>query len=93
MFKSYCGPDIRSWSAPVEDLSNWCDEGPIFTYPIGDQWDVMYAPDLVEVKRKDDGMRTIPGSIMGFDPAVFIEYVTDPKDPDYEIGFRAYGFR
>jgi len=29
---------------------------------------------------------------LGFDPAVFIEYVTDPKDPDFEIGFRAYGF-
>jgi arabinoxylan arabinofuranohydrolase len=89
----------------------------------------MYAPDLVEVKRKDgtkeyylyphsrgrnreamvakgnrpdgpftpinisaDRMSTIPGSIMGFDPAVFIEYITDPKDPDYETGFRAYGF-
>ncbi len=128
-FKSYCGPDIRSWSAPVEDLSDWRDEGPIFTYPIDGQWDVMYAPDLVEVKRRDgtkeyylyphsrgrnreamvargsrpdgpftpvnmseDGMSTIPGSIMGFDPAVFIEYITDPKDPDYEIGFRAYGF-
>jgi arabinoxylan arabinofuranohydrolase len=128
-FKSYCGPDIRSWSAPVEDLSNWRDEGPIFTYHVDDQWDVMYAPDLVEVKRKDgtkeyylyphsrgrnreamvakgsrpdgpftpinmteDGLRTEPGSIMGFDPAVFIEYITDPKDPDYEIGFRAYGF-
>src|SRR5512145_1727575 len=31
---SYCGPDIRAWSAPVEDLSNWRDEGSIFTYPI-----------------------------------------------------------
>jgi arabinoxylan arabinofuranohydrolase len=128
-FKSYCGPDIRAWSAPVEDLSDWRDEGSIFTYPVGGQWDVMYAPDLVEVKRKDgtkeyylyphsrgrnreamvakgnrpdgpftpinmtdDGMGTIPGSIMGFDPAVFIEYITDPKDPDYETGFRAYGF-
>ena len=39
-----------------------------------------------------DGMRTVPGSIMGFDPSVFIEYITNPKDPDYEIGFRAYGF-
>jgi len=28
---SYCGPDIRAWSAPVEDLSSWRDEGPIFT--------------------------------------------------------------
>lgn len=128
-FNSYCGPDIRVWSAPVEDLSSWRDEGPVFTYKIDGQWDVMYAPDLVEVKRKDgkkeyylyphsrgrnreamvtkgdrpdgpftpinmteDGLRTVPGSTMGFDPSVYIEYVTDPKDPDYETGFRAYGF-
>ncbi len=128
-YSSYCGPDIRMWSAPVEDLSSWRDEGAIFTYEIDGQWDVMYAPDLVEVKRKDgtkeyylyphsrgpnreamvakgsrpdgpftpinltaDGRRTVPGSILGFDPAVFIEYIDDPKDPDYEIGFRAYGF-
>ena len=128
-FRSYCGPDIREWSAPVEDLSDWRDEGPIFTYPVGGQWDVMYAPDLVEVKRKDgkkeyylyphsrgrnreamvtkgdrpdgpftpvnmteDGMGTVAGSTMGFDPAVFIEYITDPNDPDYSVGFRAYGF-
>ena len=39
-----------------------------------------------------DGKRTVEGSVLGFDPAVYIEYVTDPKDPDYEIGFRAYGF-
>ena len=32
---SYCGSDIRAWSAPVEDLTNWRDEGPIFTYQIG----------------------------------------------------------
>lgn len=128
-YTSYCGPDIRMWSAPVEDLSSWRDEGAIFTYNIEDQWDVMYAPDLVEVKRKDgskeyylyphsrgrgreamvakgsrpngpftpinmteDGRRTVPGSIMGFDPAVYIEYVTDPNDPDFEIGFRAYAY-
>lgn len=126
---SYCGPDIRIWSAPVEDLSSWRDEGPVFTYPIDNQWDVMYAPDLVEVKRKKgkkeyylyphsrgrnreamvakgdrpdgpftpinltaDGKATVPGSILGFDPAVYVEYITDPKDPDYEIGFRAYGY-
>ena len=89
----------------------------------------MYAPDLVEVKRKNgtkeyylyphsrgrnreamvakgsrpdgpftpinltqDGTRTVEGSLLGFDPAIYIEYVTDPKDPDFEIGFRAYGF-
>ncbi|MGE5943647.1 MAG: hypothetical protein ACM31G_04830 [Flavobacteriales bacterium] len=128
-FGSYCGPDIRAWSAPVEDLSNWRDEGAIFTYPISEQWDVMYAPDLVEVKKKDgtkeyilyphsrgrgrepmvakgdrpdgpftpinmteDGTGVLEGSTMGFDPAVYIDYITDPKDPDYEIGFRAYGF-
>jgi hypothetical protein len=126
---SYCGPDIRMWSAPVEDLTEWRDEGPIFTYPIENQWDVMYAPDLVEVKRKngtkeyylyphsrgrnreamvckgtrpdgpfmplnlnEDGTKTVQGSIFGFDPAVYIENITDPKDPDFEIGFRAYGF-
>ena len=126
---SYCGPDIRMWSAPVENLTAWRDEGAIFTYPADGKWDVMYAPDLVEVKRKDgkkeyylyphsrgwrreafvakssrpdgpftvinaseDGRSAIRGSVMGFDPAVYIDYITDPKDPDYEIGFRAYGF-
>lgn len=128
-FTSYCGADIRMWSAPVEDLTNWRDEGAIFTYHIQNQWDVMYAPDLVEIKKKDgtkeyylfphsrgrnreamvckgsrpdgpftpinlneDGTRTLPGSFLGFDPSVFVENITDPNDPDYEIGFRAYGF-
>ena len=128
-FGTYCGFDTRMWSAPVEDLSCWRDEGPIFTYKVDGRMDTMYAPDLVEVKRKngtkeyylypncrgknreamvaksnrpdgpftpinmtEDGLKTLPGSIFGFDPAVYIEYVTDPKDPDYEIGFRAYGY-
>jgi hypothetical protein len=128
-FTSYCGPDIRIWSAPVEDLASWQDEGPVFTYQVDGKWDVMYAPDLVEVKRKDgkkeyylyphsrgqnrepmvakgsrpdgpftpvnlteDGKRTVPGSILGFDPAIYIDYITDPQDPDYQIGFRAYGY-
>ncbi|MDR0895248.1 MAG: hypothetical protein LBN06_08130 [Prevotellaceae bacterium] len=128
-FTEYCGPDIRMWSAPVEDLTNWRDEGAIFTYQTDGRWDVMYAPDLVEIKKKDgtkeyylyphsrgpgreamvckgtrpdgpftpvnlteDGKRTVQGSILGFDPSIFVEYVTDPKDPDYNIGFRAYGF-
>ncbi|MCL1823969.1 MAG: hypothetical protein FWG44_07170, partial [Oscillospiraceae bacterium] len=135
-FSSYCGPDIRAWSAPVEDLTDWRDDGSIFTFqdPKTEKWDVMYAPDMVEVLRRDEnGDRTIreyylyphsrgpgreamvakgtrpdgpfepinlaengrnllPGSVMGFDPAVYIEYVDDPADPDYEIGFRAYGY-
>ncbi|PHQ30601.1 glycoside hydrolase family protein [Leeuwenhoekiella nanhaiensis] len=128
-YTSYCGPDIRIWSAPVGNLSEWTDEGPVFTYQVDGEWDVMYAPDLVEVKDKEgnktyylyphsrgynreamvakgsrpdgpftpinlteDGKRTVPGSILGFDPAIYIEYIDDPADPDYEIGFRAYGY-
>ena len=33
-YTAYCGPDIRMWSAPVEDLSQWRDEGPIFTWSL-----------------------------------------------------------
>ncbi|MCL2363752.1 MAG: hypothetical protein FWC71_03710 [Defluviitaleaceae bacterium] len=127
---SYCGPDIRIWSAPVEDLSDWRDHGAVFTYqsPTTGKWDVMYAPDLVEVNRRNgkreyylfphsrgpgreamvakgdrpDGpftpinvdaeRRLFEGSILGFDPSVYIEQINDPADPDYEIGFRAYAF-
>lgn len=128
-FDSYCGPDIRMWSAPVEDLTDWRDEGSIFTYEKDGKWDVMYAPDLVEVKDKkgkkvyylfphsrgprreamvckgprpdgpftpvnlnEDGSAVVDGSILGFDPSIFIEQITDKKDPDYKKGFRAYGF-
>ena len=52
-YSAYCGPDIRMWSAPVEDLSQWRDEGPIFTHFVDGQWDTMYAPDLVEVKDRE----------------------------------------
>lgn len=127
-YSAYCGPDIRMWSAPVEDLSRWEDEGPIFTHFVDGQWDTMFAPDLVEVKDRktgkktyylyphsrgwrrvpmvckgdrpdgpftpinltDDGRSCVQGSIIDFDPSVFVEYVTDKKDPDYERGFRAY---
>lgn len=128
-FNQYCGADIRMWSAPVEDLTQWRDEGPIFTYQVDGQWDIMYAPDLVEVNRPDgtreyylyphsrgprreamvckgsrpdgpftpvnlteDGKSTVPGSILGFDPSIYVEQITDKSDPDYNIGFRAYGF-
>ncbi|MBN2686061.1 MAG: hypothetical protein JXR40_12330 [Pontiellaceae bacterium] len=127
--RAYCGPDIRAWSAPVEDLTNWRDEGPIFTYEIGGQWDTMYAPDLVEVNKKDgtreyylyphsrgpgreamvakgtrpdgpftpvnlteDGRGTVRGSTMGFDPGVLVDYVTNPDDQDFDIGYRVYGY-
>ena len=128
-FRDYCGPDIRMWSAPVENLNDWRDEGSIFTYNIANQWDVMFAPDLVEVQPQggkkeyylfphsrgngriafvakssrpngpfkvinatDDGQKAVEGSFLGFDPSVFVEKITDANDPDYNIGFRAYGF-
>ena len=55
--ESYCGQDDRQWSAPVEDLSAWRDEGPVFTYRENDRWSTIFAPDLVEVNRRDDGTR------------------------------------
>lgn len=129
-YTQYCGPDIRIWSAPVEDLSQWRDEGPAFTYFVNGQWDTMFAPDLVEVKDKstgkktyylyphsrgwrrvpmvckgerpdgpftpinlaEDGQQCMPGSIIDFDPSVFIENITNKKDKDYDKGFRAYVF-
>ena len=127
---AYCGPDIRMWSAPVEDLSKWRDEGAIFTHYVDGQWDTMYAPDLVEVKDRKTGKKTyylyphsrgyrrvpmvakgdrpdgpfkpinltedqrqcLPGSMIDFDPSVFVENITDKKDKDYDKGFRAYVF-
>lgn len=128
-FDRYCGSDIRMWSAPVEDLTDWRDEGPVFTYEVDGKWDIMYAPDLVEVPdgkggkiyylyphsrgprreamvcRGDrptgpfvpvnldaEGKAVTEGSILGFDPSIYIESVTDSSDPDYQTGFRAYGF-
>ena len=129
-YSAYCGPDIRMWSAPVEDLSQWRDEGPIFSYYVDGKWDTMFAPDLVEVKDKETGKKTyylyphsrgwrrvamvckgdrpngpftpinlapggrecVSGSMIDFDPSVFIEPVTNKKDPDYATGYRAYVF-
>ena len=109
-FTQYCGNDIRMWSAPVEDLTQWRDEGPIFSYFVNGQWDTMFAPDLVEVKDKQtskktywlyphsrgwqrvpmvckgdrpngpfvpvnltaDGTKCVDGSLIDFDPSVFI---------------------
>lgn len=126
----YCGPDIRMWSAPVEDLSQWRDEGAIFTHYVDGQWDTMFAPDLVEVKDKTTGKKVyylyphsrgwrrvamvaksdrpngpfvpinltpdqrqcVEGSMIDFDPSVFVENITDKKDKDYDKGFRAYVF-
>lgn len=126
----YCGPDIRMWSAPVENLADWRDEGPIFTHYVDGQWDTMFAPDLVEILDKESGKKVyylyphsrgwrrvpmvakgdrpdgpftpinltedqrqcLPGSLIDFDPSVFIEPVTNKKDKDYKKGFRAYVF-
>ena len=129
-YTAYCGPDIRMWSAPVEDLSQWRDEGPIFTWFVSGQWDTMYAPDLVcttdrntgkktywlyphsrgwrrtpmvckgdrpngpftPVNLTADGTQCLPGSLIDFDPSVFVETITNKKDKDYDKGYRAYVF-
>ena len=56
-FESFCGQDVRCWSASVDDLQNWRDEGPVFTLNVGGKWDGMWAPDVAEVVRRDDGSR------------------------------------
>jgi len=129
-YTAYCGPDIRMWSAPVEDLTQWRDEGPVFSWFVNGQWDTMFAPDLVETIDKTtgkktywlyphsrgwqrvatvckgdrpngpfvpvnltaDGTKCVDGSLIDFDPSVFIESVTNKKDPDFKKGFRAYVF-
>ena len=129
-YNKYCGNDVRMWSAPVEDLSQWRDEGPIFSWYVNGQWDTMYAPDIVEtvdrqtgkktywlyphsrgwrriamvckgdrpngpftpVNLTEDGSQCLPGSLIDFDPSVFIEPVNNKKDKDYAIGYRAYVF-
>ncbi|MCR5818546.1 MAG: hypothetical protein K6F89_05575 [Prevotella sp.] len=129
-YNKYCGNDVRMWSAPVEDLTQWRDEGPIFKWFVNGQWDTMYAPDLVEtvdrttgkktywlyphsrgwrrvamvckgdrpdgpftpVNLTEDGTQCLPGSLIDFDPSVFIEPVTNKKDKDYDKGYRAYVF-
>jgi len=129
-YTAYCGNDIRMWSAPVEDLRQWRDEGPIFSHYVDGKWDTMYAPDLVEVKDPKTGKKTywlyphsrgwrrvamvckgdrpngpftpvnltpdgrqcVDGSLIDFDPSVFIENITDKKDPDFDKGYRAYVF-
>jgi hypothetical protein len=129
-YTAYCGSDIRMWSAPVEDLTNWRDEGPIFSWFVNGQWDTMFAPDLVETTDKATGKKTywlyphsrgwhrvpmvcrgdrpngpftpvnltkdgrecLPGSLIDFDPSVFIQPITDKNDKDYDTGYRAYVF-
>ena len=54
----------------------------------GDRPDGPFTP----INMTADGSRNLPGSTMGFDPAVFIEYITDQNDPDFATGFRAYGY-
>lgn len=125
----YCGYDTRVWSASVNDLTAWRDDGPVFSHDLNGNRDLLYAPDLVEVKRKHgekeyylypnscakgrrpmvaksdrpdgpftpinltgDGSEVLPDSPLGFDPAVWVDTITDENDPDFETGYRAYGF-
>ena len=103
---------------PQRRLTEWRDEGAIFSYHINNQWDTMFAPDLVEIKRKDGTKdyvslsslpriqacesrsakaatlwsfslpstsmqmkrEELPGSILDFDPSVYIENITDRRE-------------
>ena len=49
----YCGYDLVTWSAPVEDLNDWRYEGVIFESIINGEADVLFAPDVVE--KEEDG--------------------------------------
>lgn len=129
-YDRYCGLDVRMWSAPVEDLSQWRDEGSLYKHYVNGQWDIMYAPDLVEtidrttgkktywlyphsrgwrrvatvcksdrpdgpfteVNLNADGTACLDGSLIDFDPSVFVEPVNNKKDKDYAKGYRAYVF-
>jgi len=126
----YCGIDVHIWSAPAEDLTQWRDEGAVFSWFVNGQWDTIYAPDLVEtvdkqtskktywlyphsrgygrvgmvcrgdrptgpftpVNLRPDGKKCVENSPLDFDPAAFVETVADPKDPDYNRGYRAYAY-
>ena len=46
---------------------------------------------FVPVNVTEDGRDVLPGSIIDFDPSVFVETITDRKDPDYGIGFSKPG--
>jgi hypothetical protein len=39
-----------------------------------------------------DGSQCLPGSLIDFDPSVFIENISDKRDRDYQTGYRAYVF-
>lgn len=49
----YCGYEISVWSAPVEDLNNWRNDGIVFESIVDGKADVLFAPDVVEVVEAD----------------------------------------
>lgn len=54
---AYCGYDLVTWSAPVENLNDWRYEGVIFESIVDGQADTLFAPDVVETK-DEDGNKT-----------------------------------
>jgi hypothetical protein len=47
---------------------------------------------FVPVNLTADGTKCVDGSLIDFDPSVFIEPVTNKRDKDFDKGFRAYVF-
>ena len=54
----------------------------------GDRPDGPFTP----VNLTADGTQCLPGSLIDFDPSVFIETITNKKDKDFDKGYRAYVF-
>ena len=49
---AYCGEEVPSWSAPVDNPTDWRYDGPCFIPPVvnaNGQYDTIYAPDVQEV--------------------------------------------
>ena len=49
----YCGYDLVTWSAPVDNLNDWRYEGVIFESVVNGNADVLFAPDVVETIDED----------------------------------------
>lgn len=88
---AYCGPDIHMWSAPVENLAAWRDEGAIFTHYVDGQWDTMFAPDLVEVKENGKKVYYLYPHSRGWQRVPMVAKGDRPNGPFKPINLTADG--
>lgn len=50
------------------------------------------AGPFTPVNLDNEGITQLEGNIIGFDPGVFVDYITDSNDPDFSIGYRVYAY-